>query len=67
MELLSDCIDSYTRIGSAVDYSKTIDYILERNLMKYQQSKMAVIFLFFKIGPQMLANLSKMSEISIYN
>ena len=38
-------IESYTRIGPVVDYPKTVDYIWERTLIKYQQTKTAVFFL----------------------
>ena len=60
-------IESYPRIGHAVDYPKTVDYILERNLMKYQHTKTAVSFLIVKIGVQILSYLSGMSEISMLN
>ena len=34
-------IESYTRIGPGVDYPKTVDYILERNLMTCKPTKTA--------------------------
>ena len=39
-------IESYTNIGPVLDYPKTVDYILERNLMKFQHIEMA-IFTFY--------------------
>ena len=41
-----------------MDYPKTVDYILERNLMKCQQTKMAVLSFNCQIGVQMQSYLS---------
>ena len=60
-------IELYTRLGPVLNYPKTVDYILERNLMKCQPTKTDVFTLICKICVQMQSYLSRMSEISIHN
>ena len=60
--------ESYMRIGPVVNYPETVDYILERNFMNCQQTKMAVITLNCQnLCPNAILLKSRMSETSIQN
>ena len=59
-------IESYMRIGPVVDYPKTVDHILERNLMKCQQTKTAIFTFTCQNWCSNAIILSENSAISIH-